>query len=105
MKEMMEFGLQIDIFSINVRQEPVVDHVPVEKETIGALGQCIHWIGFPLISRTRIRHLIAMVGVDKIGGVITMCSMCRPQQGRVKLPFYTGKGVEVKSIGKDMTMG
>jgi hypothetical protein len=29
----------------------------------------------------------------------------RPWQGRVKLSFYMGKGVEVKSKGKDMTMG
>jgi len=30
----------------------------------------------------------------------------RPRQGRVKVPFYPGKGVEVKTIkDKDMTMG
>jgi hypothetical protein len=29
----------------------------------------------------------------------------RPRQGRVKSPFYMGKGVEVDSKGKDMTMG
>jgi hypothetical protein len=29
----------------------------------------------------------------------------RSRQGRVKLPFYPDKGVEVESKGKDMTMG
>ena len=29
----------------------------------------------------------------------------RPRQGRVKLPFYLGNGVDVESKGKDITMG
>ena len=29
----------------------------------------------------------------------------RPRQGRVKLPFYPGNGVEVESKGKDVIMG
>ena len=32
-------------------------------------------------------------------------AVTRPWQGMVKLPFYLGKGVEVESKGKDMTMG
>ena len=32
-------------------------------------------------------------------------NMTRPRQGRVKLPFYMGNGVEIDSKSNDITMG